>query len=125
MLLILYRMTSRIVAGSAYSSDVERLLSLAGIILSSLRTKLKPTTLQYLATFHYWYTLENGIHEWNVAWASLCVRRCDKFVEQSINDRKLCITDEEYYCDSDSSNEDGQVCVCILSMCAVPLKKIK
>ena len=65
---ILSRIAKRVMAASASSSDVERLFSRAGIIFfSPLRNNLKPETIQFLTTLHYWYIEEDGIEESNAA----------------------------------------------------------
>ena len=103
---ILSRIAMRIMGGCACSSDVERLFSRAVIIFSPLRSNLKPATLQYLTTLHYWYKLEDSIEESNLARERESVRRCDKFAKLAIQGRKLCINNGEDYCDSEPSDKD-------------------
>ena len=93
-------------AGSACSSDVERLFSRAGIIFSPLRSNLAPVTLQHLTTLHYWYRYEHDIGEANNRRESLSARRCDKFATLALRGDLLIVDNDEDYCDSDSSDED-------------------
>ena len=104
---ILSRIARRIMAGSACSSDVERLFSRAGIIFSPLRSNLAPVTLQHLTTLHYWYRYEHEVGEANKQRESESARRCDKFATLALRGDQLIIDNGEDYCDSDSSDEDN------------------
>ena len=107
MLPILSRIAKRVMAASACSSDVERLFSRAGIIFSPFRNYLKPETIQFLTTLHYWYIEEDGIEESNAARNVESARRADKFAKLAIENRiTLSIADGVDYYVSDSSADD-------------------
>ena len=65
-------------------SDVEQLFSRAGYIFSPKRTNLKPRTLQYLTTMHYWYKTED-CDESNTQRAAASEARALKFASLSID----------------------------------------
>jgi len=72
-----------------------------------LRNNLKPETIQFLTTLHYWYIEEDGIEESNAARDVESARRADKFEKLAIENRStLSIADGVDYYDSDSSVDD-------------------
>jgi hypothetical protein len=81
---ILSRVATRVSPASACGSDVERLFSRAGYIFSPKRTNLKPRTLQYLTTMHYWYKTED-CDESNTQRAAASEARALKFASMCID----------------------------------------